>query len=87
MMRVFPTVSGMLTNNQVLAVNGRDVALNSRTIKFVDSVVLAAGFKPVNALVDELKDSGIEVVAVGDAVQAGKVFEATHTAAAAAYKI
>ena len=87
MMRVFPRISGMLTNNKVLAVKGSDVVTSSRTIKLVDTVVLAAGFKSENQLADDLKGTGIEVAVVGDAITPGKIFEATHTAMAAAYAV
>lgn len=46
----------------------------------VDTVVLAVGYKPKQALYDELISQGKEAYLVGDAVAAGKIFDAIHTA-------
>lgn len=43
-----------------------------------DTIVVAAGYRANNPLEDALKDSGIEVKVVGDAVRARKVMHATR---------
>ena len=37
----------------------------------VDKVILAIGSKPVNKLAEELKDTGIRIEVIGDAVKTG----------------
>lgn len=85
--RVLPRLSGCLTETKVLEVSGDKVVTDKQTIEGVQSVILAAGYKSVNGLAEELKDDVKEICCVGDAQQSGKVFEATHSAFAAAYKI
>lgn len=43
-----------------------------------DTIVVAAGYRANNPLEDALKDSGIEVKVVGDAVRTRKVMHATR---------
>lgn len=43
-----------------------------------DHVVLAVGYKPNNPMEDELLDSGIDVRAIGDAVEPRKIVNAVH---------
>lgn len=43
-----------------------------------DTVVVAAGYRANNPLEEELKDSGMDVKVVGDAVRARKVMHATR---------
>ena len=87
MFRVLPRLSGVLTDTKVLEVSGDKVITDKQTIEGVQSVILAAGYKSVNGLAAELKDSVAEVCCVGDAKESAKVFQATHTAFAAAYQI
>jgi 2,4-dienoyl-CoA reductase-like NADH-dependent reductase (Old Yellow Enzyme family)/thioredoxin reductase len=59
--------------NVVLECSGRLKELDA------DTVVMAVGFKPQNALVDELKSiEGIEVYAIGDCVKPAKIYDAIH---------
>ena len=52
-----------------------------------DSVVLAMGRVAYNPLEEELKDTAPEIHVLGDAVEAGKVFAATSSAAELALKL
>lgn len=52
-----------------------------------DTVVLSLGLKPVHELYDELIKQGKEAYIVGDAIAAGKIFDAIHTAYRVALKI
>ncbi|MGN1389855.1 MAG: FAD-dependent oxidoreductase [Bulleidia sp.] len=52
-----------------------------------DTVIIAVGFRADHALYDELSREGKEAYLVGDAVKAGKIFDAIHTAYRAAVKI
>ena len=52
-----------------------------------DTVVLAIGLRAKQELYHELKERGKEVYLVGDAVKAGKIFDAFHTAYRTALKI
>lgn len=52
-----------------------------------DTVILALGLKADSALYDQLKKDGIEAYLIGDAVKAGKIFDAIHTAYRVALKI
>ena len=45
-----------------------------------DTVILALGFKADNELYNKLVESGKEAYVVGDAMGAGKIFDAIHTA-------
>lgn len=87
MMRVLPKLSAIMTDTTVTSVSGSTVFTNKGSIENVDSVVIAAGYKSVNGLKDELKESGIPVCTVGDATVPAKIFEATSSAYAAAYQI
>lgn len=55
-----------------VSVEGRD----GRRLIECDSVVLALGFKPRDALAEELEGGSLEVVRIGDAVRPGRVMEA-----------
>ena len=87
MMRVLPKLSAIMTDTTVTSVSGSTVFTSKGSIENVDSVVIAAGYKSVNGLKEELKDSGIPVCTVGDATVPAKIFEATSSAYAAAYQI
>ena len=52
-----------------------------------DSVVLAVGMKPNNALAEELQGKVVEVYTVGDCVQAGRIVNATESAFLVAQKL
>ena len=52
-----------------------------------DTVILALGLKAEQGLYNELIAAGKEAYLVGDAVKAGKIFDAIHTAYRAAIRI
>lgn len=52
-----------------------------------DTVILALGLKAEQGLYDELTAAGKEAYLVGDAVKAGKIFDAIHTAYRVAVRI
>ena len=52
-----------------------------------DTIVNALGFKPVNSLEAELKDSGIKVITIGDALGAANILKAVADGYAAANSI
>jgi 2,4-dienoyl-CoA reductase-like NADH-dependent reductase (Old Yellow Enzyme family)/thioredoxin reductase len=72
----------MLTNSTVCEVTDDAVTYKDKDGNLVsipaDTVVVAAGYKANNPLEAQLKDSGIEIKVVGDAVKARKVLEATR---------
>ncbi len=84
---IIPKLSDCLVETKVTEICGDKVKTDKGTIEGVQSVILAAGYKPVNGLADELRDSIPEICTVGDAVKPAKIFDATHQAFAAAYKI
>ena len=84
---VIPKLADCLVKTRVMEISGDSVKTDKGVIEGVQSVVLAAGYKPVNALAEELKDSVAEIYTVGDAVKPAKIFDASHQAFAAAYKI
>lgn len=53
----------------------------------IDTVVLAVGSKPADELLDPLRQSGIEVHAVGDCVEPRNMFEAIHEGFSVACRI
>ena len=52
-----------------------------------DTVILALGFKAEQGLYNELVAAGKETYIVGDAIKAGKIFDAIHTAYRVAMRI
>ena len=52
-----------------------------------DTVILALGFRAEQRLYNELAAAGKEVYLAGDAVKAGKIFDAIHTAYRIAIRI
>ena len=64
--------------------DGRVITENVKTKKtcelFVDAVVLALGSKPDCNLYEELKNSGIKILNVGDSLKTGRIRNATATA-------
>ncbi len=58
----------------------RTASGETRVLPPVESVVLAAGTRPENALAGELERRGYEVHVVGDAVEPRQLLQAVHTA-------
>lgn len=54
-------------------------------IKGLDFMVLAAGARPNNKLVDEIKAAGFEVHVIGDALEPRKILDAVHQGFETAY--
>ena len=65
----------------------QDQKTKRRAFLPVDAVVLAMGVRPCNRLVAELKEKGIEAIAVGDADRGGTIGHAVHDAFNKAMKI
>jgi 2-enoate reductase len=63
-------------DDKVLTVKFKD---HTRELPY-DAVINATGYLPQLALRDELQRSGIEVVAIGDCMLPGRIFNAIHTA-------
>lgn len=57
------------------------------TLPPFDSLVLALGYRPRNALCRELVREGMAFIPLGDCVHAGKIMDTTHNAHAAALKL
>ena len=70
-------------------INGleEDLVKKGEEIIEADTVILALGLKAEQGLYNELIAAGKEAYLVGDAVKAGKIFDAIHTAYRAAIRI
>jgi 2,4-dienoyl-CoA reductase (NADPH2) len=62
-------------------VNGREETIPA------DTVVMATGVKPVNELLDRIKDQGVAVLCLGDAAKPGKIGDAVREGYEAALKV
>jgi 2,4-dienoyl-CoA reductase-like NADH-dependent reductase (Old Yellow Enzyme family)/thioredoxin reductase len=75
----------VLTNTKIDAVTAEGVRTVDRDwqgeVFAVDTVVLALGARPENALVEDLKDLGIEMYSIGDCVEPRNIYEAVHEGA------
>jgi hypothetical protein len=75
----------------IASVSARAVTLSERghevTLEAVDTVVLAGWHRPVNDLYFAVKDMGIPVERVGDAIACRTTFEAVHEGERAARRI
>jgi 2,4-dienoyl-CoA reductase-like NADH-dependent reductase (Old Yellow Enzyme family)/thioredoxin reductase len=58
----------------------RPPAGDEQSLGHFDSVVVSVGQKPYDPLSEALRNAGVRVIAVGDAVTPGQVFDATHSA-------
>lgn len=75
----------LLVNTELKAIHDNgDVLLKTplceQTLQGIDTLVVAAGYKPANALCAELRQAGIPFDAVGDCLQVGKMMDAIHSA-------
>jgi 2,4-dienoyl-CoA reductase-like NADH-dependent reductase (Old Yellow Enzyme family) len=75
----------------ITAVGPRDVVLRERgrteVLADVDTVILAGWHRPVNGLYFALKDAGVVVQRIGDAVASRTMMEAVHEGEKAARKV
>ena len=75
----------------VTGISGSAVTLKSpeeeKVVENIDSIVFAVGAGPNDALSAELKDSGVEVIVVGDAKEPRDVLKAFYEGYMAAYRI
>jgi NADH dehydrogenase FAD-containing subunit len=80
---LFNTAISKIDGDRItLGCDGRETVLDG-----IDQVVLAAGMKPREELKETLEKKGIRHVVVGDAVQVGRIIEATEGGAKAAWDI
>ncbi len=81
--RIAKTALRVMTNTRLLSITDSGAVVKGpkgeETLD-ADTVILALGLKADHALYDELKAAGKEAYVVGDAVRAGKIFDAIHTA-------
>ena len=88
--RIEKTNMQIMTNTRLIAVKDHGVTVQGPhdfEKLDADTVVLAIGLRAKQELYHELKERGKEVYLVGDAVKAGKIFDAFHTAYRTALKI
>lgn len=88
--RIAKTDMRVLTGTRLEEVLDNGVRVSSKkgeeTIE-ADTVILALGLRAEQGLYDELTAAGKEAYLVGDAVKAGKIFDAIHTAYRVAIRI
>lgn len=88
--RIAKTDMRILTGTRLEEVLDNGVRVSSKkgeeTIE-ADTVILALGLRAEQGLYDELTAAGKEAYLVGDAVKAGKIFDAIHTAYRVAIRI
>lgn len=88
--RIEKTDMQILTDTRLEEVLDDGVRVSTRKGEKVleaDTVILALGFRAEQRLYNELAAGGKEVYLVGDAVKAGKIFDAIHTAYRVAIRI
>ena len=83
--RISKTNLKIYTGYKVVEVTAENVVLSGRKGDKkqipVDTIITAIGLSPNNCLYNELVvNTGLEVYKIGDAVAAGKIFDAIHTA-------
>lgn len=88
--RIAKTDMRILTETRLLEVLDNGARVSSKkgeeTIE-ADTVILALGLKAEQGLYNELTAAGKEAYLVGDAVKAGKIFDAIHTAYRVALRV
>ena len=88
--RIAKTDMRILTSTRLMAVTDEGAVVQGPKGEMVlpaDTVILAIGFKPCQELYAALQAAGKEAYLVGDAVKAGKIYDAFHTAYRTALKI
>ena len=88
--RIAKTDMRILTSTRLMADTDEGAVVQGPKGEMVlpaDTVILAIGFKPCQELYAALQAAGKEAYLVGDAVKAGKIYDAFHTAYRTALKI
>ena len=85
LMRIKPYGTEFVTGKRLMKIEKDHVVLEDvRTKKLskieAEEVVLSMGVRPVNELYNRLKDMGVNVYKVGDAVSSGTIAHAVHSA-------
>lgn len=80
-------VSTKLTGTEDGRVLTEDAKTGAKSSIPADAVVLSLGVRPVNGLLGELKELGVNAVTVGDASASGTIADACHSAFDAAMNI
>lgn len=80
-------VSTKLTGIEDGRVLTEDAKTGAKSSIPADAVVLSLGVRPVNGLLGELKELGVNAVTVGDASASGTIADACHSAFDAAMNI
>jgi len=75
------------TGEKVQEIGDHQVITDKETLENVDTVVLAIGYQPDNALAEELKDSKVKFKVIGDAVKPRKIYDAVKEGFEAAAEI
>lgn len=75
------------TGEKVEEIGDHQVITDKETLENVDTVVLAVGYEPDNALAEELKGSKIRFKVIGDAVKPRKIYEAVKEGFEAGYEV
>ena len=72
----------VMTNSRVVEITDKEVVVEQkgRTKKIAaDCVLMAVGMRSEKGLYQQLKEDGVRVFQVGDAVKTGKIYDAIHT--------
>ena len=88
--RIAKTNMKIMTNTRLEEIKDKGVVVygpNGKEELKADTVILALGLKADDALYNELIEDGKEAYLVGDAIKAGKIFDAIHTAYRVALKL
>lgn len=75
------------TGEKVLEIGDHQVITDKENLENVNTVVLAVGYQPDNALEEELNVSKVRFKVIGDAVKPRKIYEAVKEGFEAAYEI
>lgn len=88
--RIAKTDMKIMTNTRLTEIKDKSVVVaganGSEELK-ADTVIIAVGLKAENTLYNKLVESGKEAYVVGDAIAAGKIYDAIHTAYRVALKL
>ncbi|KNZ40361.1 FAD-dependent oxidoreductase [Acetobacterium bakii] len=87
MVRAAQTRMKVMTGEKVVEIKDHKVVTDQRIFEGIDTVVLAVGYEPDNALAAALKESKVPFIVIGDAVKPRKIFEAVKEGFETAYKL
>lgn len=80
----------VMTNSRVVEITDKEVVVEQKGRQkkiAADAVLMAVGMRPNKELYQQLKEEGIRVYQVGDAVKTGKIYDAIHTGYKAGLKV